>query len=190
VSSRVRIAGLLAMLLPAAAACGIQSTGITALGPAPAALSASAASSPVNSAAEGTQYLLFFYQDSRLTPAYRVSTNGPPSEGTVLDALVQGPSKVEQAGGYTSAVPSNLVAKAQADGLAGAYALNVPLSLRAKAQFICTMQYYDQTPSVGIQILDSNVNWNACKDTTNQYIPMPGDQSTAAVKTIPSPSGG
>ncbi len=166
---------LAALLLPTAAACGIQPTGISALGPAPAAQQASPAQSLDGSPGE-TQYLVYFYQDNRLTPAYRF-TKGEVSEMTVVESLISGPTKAELSTGYYSAIPAELAAKPQANGLLGAYTLSQPLGQRAKAQFICTMQYYDQIGSIGIQVLDSNVIWNACSDTTSQYIPMRGDQS-------------
>lgn len=181
---RLRRAALLAgLLLPTAAACGIQPTGIVSLGPAPAAQLASPAG-PFDTSPGSTQYVVFFYQNDRLAPAYRF-TKGGVTERVVLESLISGPTQAEQSAGYTSAVPSGLAAKPRANGLLGAYNLSQSLGQRAKAQFICTMQYYDQIDSIGIQIQDSNVIWNACSDTTNQYIPMRGDQSA-----IPSPDTG
>ncbi|HEV2343521.1 MAG TPA: hypothetical protein VGS97_05455 [Actinocrinis sp.] len=183
---RLRRGALLAaLLLPTGAACGIQPTGIIVLGAAPAAQLASPAA-PFDTSPGSTQYLVFFYQNDRLAPAYRSTKGGVGvSERIVLEALVMGPTQAEQAAGYSSAVPSGLVAKPRANGLLGAYNLSQPLGQRAKSQFICTMQYYDQIESIGIQVQDSNVIWNACSDTTNQYIPMRGEASAA-----PSPGTG
>lgn len=162
-----------ALLLPTAAACGIQPTGITRLGAAPAALGATPAQS-LDTSPGSTQYLVYFYQNNRLTPAYR-SVKGDVTETTVYDALVKGPDAAEQAEGFSSAVPPGLVVKARAADEAGAYNLSEPLGQRAKAQFICTMQYYDQLDSIGIQVGDTRPIWNACQDTTSQFIPMRGD---------------
>jgi hypothetical protein len=174
---------LAALLLPTGAACGIQPTGITALGPAPAAQVASPAG-PFDTSPGSAQYVVFFYQNNRLAPAYRF-TKGGVTERIVLESLIGGPTQTEQSAGYSSAVPSGLAAKPRANGLLGAYNLSQPLGQRAKAQFICTMQYYDQIDSIGIQVQDSNVIWNACSDTTNQYIPMRGEASA-----VPSPDAG
>lgn len=175
-SKSLRRGALLAgLLLPTAAACGIEPTGIVVLGTAPAAVQASPAQSFDGSPGE-TQYLVYFYQDERLTPAYRF-TRGEVTEMTVVESLISGPTKMELSEGYTSAVPSGLAAKPRANGLLGAYNLSQPLGQRAKSQFICTMQYYDQIGSVGIQVQDSNVIWNACSDTTSQYIPMRSNET-------------
>lgn len=178
----LRYAALLAaLLLPTAAACGIQPTGITELGPAPAAAAASPLQS-LDTSPGSAQYLVFFYQNGRLAPAVR-SAKGDVTEMTVLSALIGGPDSQEQAAGFSSAVPNDLAAKPQADNLLGAYSLSEALDQTAKAQFICTMQYFDQLDSIGIQVLDSKPIWNACTDTTGQYIPMRGDESS-----VPSPS--
>lgn len=183
-SKRLRYAALLAaVLLPMAAACGIQPTGITALGPAPAAVGASAAQSPNTSPGE-TQFQVFFYSGNRLATGYR-SVKGEVSESAVLAALISGPDTNEQAAGFTSAIPTDLIAKPRANNELGAYYLSEALSQRAKAQFICTMQYYDQIDSIGIQLTgQSRPFWNQCSDTTSQYVPMRSDGSSS----IPSPS--
>lgn len=185
-TKRLRRGALLAaLLLPTAVACGIGPTGIITVGPAPAAVQASLAQ-PFDTSPGSTQYLVYFYQNNRLTPAYRF-VKGDITERTVLESLLSGPSEAEQKAGYSTAVPSGLVAKTRADGKAGEYNLSAPLGQRAKAQFICTMQYYDAIDSIGIQVDDSNVIWNACSDTTNQYIPMRGEQT--AQPAVPSASG-
>ncbi|MGH3417320.1 MAG: hypothetical protein ACRDVE_22220 [Actinocrinis sp.] len=169
------VGAALALALPAAA-CGIQPTGITALGPAPAALTGSPPQSADAGAGSG-QFLVYFYQDERLAPAYRPSS-GSITEDTVLKALIDGPDRTEQAAGFTTEVPASLRVKIRAGGLFGAYGIDQVLTSRAKAQFICTMQYYNGTISVGIQLAGSaTVNWNSCSDTTNQYIPMRVDQT-------------
>jgi hypothetical protein len=58
-------------------------------------------------------------------------------------------------------------------------AVSQALSTKAKAQFLCTMQYWDQSVSVGIQVKGAEKpTWNACGDTVDYYVPMPGDGST------------
>jgi hypothetical protein len=175
------IAGALGLMLPGLAACGIQPTGITTLGQAPAAQEVSAAPS-VDAAAGSHQYVLFFYLGDRLTAAYRTATADTVSESLVLDELLAGPNQAEVAAGYTSMLPQKLTASIDADTQQDAYLLNLPLGLRAKAQFICTMQYIDLSPSVGIKVQESNINWNSCSDTTSEYIPMPGDKTAAAAR--------
>jgi hypothetical protein len=183
-SKRLRYAALLgSVLLPTAAACGIQPTGITALGPAPAAVGASLAQSSDTSPGE-TQFQVLFYQGTRLTPAYR-SVKGEVSESAVLAALIAGPSQSDQAAGLTSSIPADLIAKPRANDELGAYYLSEALGQRAKAQFICTMQYYDQIDSIGIQLTgQARPIWNQCSDTTSQYVPMRSDGSSS----IPIPS--
>ena len=165
-----------ALLLPTAAACGIQSSGITKVGEAPAALGVSAAPS-LDASLGSTQFLLYFYQNGRLTPAYRPG-KGEVNEAMVYTALVQGPNATEAAAGFSSTIPTDLVVKARAADEAGAYNLSEPLGPQAKAQFICTMQYYDQIDSIGIQLGNSRPIWNACSDTTSQFIPMRGNGSS------------
>ena len=179
---------LVAVLLPAAAACGIQPTGITVLGQAPAAAEASPAQS-LDTSPGSTQYLVYFYQGSRLTPAYR-SIKGEVTETTVLDALIGGPTPTEQAQGFSSAIPTGLAVKPRADNELGAYNLSQPLGQRGKSQFICTMQYFDQIDSIGIQLGDTRPIWNQCSDTTSQYVPMRGDGSPSGSpsSSFPSPS--
>jgi hypothetical protein len=42
------------------------------------------------------------------------------------------------------------------------------------------MQYWDQSVSVGIQVKGAEKpTWNACGDTVDYYVPMPGDGSTS-----------
>lgn len=176
----LRLGALLAALvLPAASACGIQGTGITTLGAAPAADGAAAQQTP-GGASEG-QYPVFFYLNDRLTAAYRTQKSAP-TEQQVLTALLDGPTKSEAAKGYVSMLPPGLFAATQADQLQFAYLVNMPLNPRAKAQFVCTMQYQDQTVSVGLLVKGSSMMWLGCSDTTTQYIPMPGsgDQAGSA----------
>jgi hypothetical protein len=72
------------------------------------------------------------------------------------------------------------VATPRAGGFADAYLVSVPLTTKAKAQFLCTMQYWDQSVSVGIQVKGAEKpTWNACGDTVDYYVPMPGDGSTS-----------
>ncbi|MBS2961759.1 hypothetical protein KGA66_01775 [Actinocrinis puniceicyclus] len=178
--SAVALGALLAaLMLPTAAACGIQPTGITVLGQAPAAVGA--AVQPSQAFGSSGQFPVFFYLNDRLTPLY-LPAKADTTEQDVLDALLNGPSKTAAAKGFVSALPATLTASIQADGLRYAYKLNLPLTAHAKAQFVCTMQYYDQTLSVGLQVGDSSMTWLGCSDTTGQYIPMPvtGDFSVPA----------
>lgn len=172
----LKLGALVAVLVvPAAAACGIQPTGITDLGPAPAA---SAGAQPAVAQAGSSQYVLFFYQNGRLIPTYR-NGSGAIDEGTVLNAMIEGPTRQEAADGLSSALPPALVVKPRAGGFAAAYFLSQPLNTRAKAQFVCTMQYWDQTVSIGILVDGAEKpTWDACSDTVDYYVPMPGDGST------------
>ena len=178
-SRTLGLAATLGLVLPAAAACGIQPSGITALGPAPAAAEGSPVTA-LDTSAGATQYQLFYYLDNQLSPVYRPAAKGEVTEGMVLSALLAGPSAAEQAKGYTTQLSPKLTATTRANGLLSAYTVNMPLGERAKAQFICTMQYYDQSVSIGIQLLASNtMNWNACTDTTDVYIPMQDNPAIA-----------
>ena len=171
---------LAALVLPAASACGIQPTGITNLGPAPA-VSGAAAQRALQQQAGASQYVLFFYEDGRLTPAYR-NADSATNEETVLGAMLQGPTKEEAAQGMSTALPTGLIAVPRASGQADAYMVTMPLTTKAKAQFLCTMQYWDQSISVGIQIKGAEKpTWNACGDMVDYYVPMPGDGSTVGV---------
>ncbi len=188
---RARVLGLsaaLGLVLPAAAACGIQPSGIVALGPAPAATGGGvSAAGTLNTSSGATQFQLFFYQDDQLSAVYRPAARGEVTETMVLDALLAGPSADERAKGYTTQLSPKLTASVRANGLLAAYALNMQLPPHAKSQFICTMQFYDQTDSVGIQSAGSAVvNWNACSDTTDSYVPMQGD---ASIATAQNPGG-
>jgi hypothetical protein len=184
---RARVLGLsaaLGLVLPAAAACGIQPSGIVALGPAPAATGGGVSAAGTLSTSSGaTQFQLFFYQDGQLSPVYRPAVKGEVTETVVLDALRAGPTPAELAKGYSTLLSPKLTASVRANGLLAAYTLDMPLGQRAKAQFICTMQFYDQSVSVGIQVAGSAiVNWNACSDTTDSYVPMQGDPSIATAQ--------
>ena len=180
----LKLGGLLAALvLPAASGCGIQPTGITSLGPAPA-VSGGAAQRALAQQVGSSQYVLFFYQDGRLTPTYR-NSDSTTNEETVLGAMLQGPTKEEAAQGMSTALPTGLIAVPRASGQADAYMVTEPLTTKAKAQFLCTMQYWDQSISVGIQIKGAEKpTWNACADMVDYYVPMPGDGS--AVGAMPS----
>ncbi len=170
---------LVALTLPMASACGIQPTGITSLGPAPEVSSVAAQRALAQQQAGSSQYVLFFYQDGRLTPSYR-SGDGTPSEESVLGAMLRGPTTDEAAQGMSTALPGGLIATPRASGQADAYMVSEPLSTKAKAQFLCTMQYWDQSISVGIQVKGAEKPaWNACGDMVDYYVPMPGDGSAA-----------
>jgi len=165
---------LVALMLPAAAACGIQPTGITNLGPVPAVSGATGQRALAQQQAGSGQYVLFFYQDGRLAPSYRTDES-TPTEESVLAAMLQGPTKGEASLGMSTALPSGLIAVPRASGQADAYMVSEPLNLKAKAQFLCTMQYWDQSISVGIQVKGAEKpTWNGCGDIVDYYVPMPG----------------
>lgn len=170
---------LAALVLPVTTACGIQPTGITSLGPAPDV--SGVAAQRAQAQAGSSQFGLFFYEDGRLTLTYR-NAGTAPNEEMVLSAMVEGPTKAEAAQGMSSALPANLVATPRAGGFADAYLVSQPLTTKAKAQFLCTMQFWDQSVSVGIQVKGAEKpTWNACGDTVDYYVPMPGDGSTASL---------
>lgn len=177
----VRAAAAGALLLPTAAACGIQPSGIIVVGAAPAAVAAS----PVL-ATEGlgsTQFLLYFYQNDRLTPAFRSSAQ-PVTQQLVLQALFAGPTAAERQAGFYTQLPQGMAAKPDAHGEEFAYLLAKSPGTAGKAQFICTMQYLDKSASIGVELADSGqLNWNGCSDTTDQFIPMPSSGSGVANAT-------
>lgn len=173
----LKLGVMLAALVLPAAACGIQPTGITNLGPAPAVSGAGAQQALAQQQAGSSQYVLFFYRDGRLAPTYR-SNESTPTEESVLDAMLRGPTKDETGLGMSTALPTGLVATPRASGQADAYMVSEPLSIKAKAQFLCTMQYWDQSISVGIQVKGAEKPaWNGCGDIVDYYVPMPGDGS-------------
>lgn len=167
----LRLAAAGALLLPTAAACGIQPSGIVSLGALPSAVAGTG--QPSIPQPGSTDYILYFYsvKTGELTPVYRSGTQ-TTSEDAVLNALVEGPTAHEKAEGYFSALPAGLAAKPNADDDRGAYALSAVLSPAGKAEFICTMQNYDQLSSVAIQSADGGLVWNACSDTTGYYVQL------------------
>jgi hypothetical protein len=181
---RIRLVVGCAALLPALAACGIQPSGITTLGAAPAAAPATAPNG-LSPAIGSDQYVLFFYQGNKLVPIYRPATS-TVNEAYVLKQLLNGPNATEKAQGYTSALPAKLTAQPNAQQERYAFGLSAPLTSRARSEFICTMQYIDGTDSIGIEQLDqpSSMIWVGCSDTTIQYVPVPLQGGAS-----PSPSG-
>jgi hypothetical protein len=171
--SRVRLVVGCAALLPALAACGIEPSGITSLGAAPAAAPASAPNG-LPATIGSDQYVLFFYQGDKLAPVYRPATS-TVNEGFVLRQLLNGPTADEKAQGYTSALPAKLLATPNAEQERYAFGLSSPLTSRARSEFICTMQYIDGTDSIGIEQMGqpSSMIWVGCSDTTIQYVPVP-----------------
>jgi hypothetical protein len=179
----LRLVAVCAALLPIAAACGIQASGITTLGAAPAAAHASSA---VGGTEIGSnQYQLFFYQNDRLTPVLRPAP-GTLTETFVLKELLGGPTAEEKEQGFTSALPEKLVATPNAEQERFAFALSGVLGPRGRSEFICTMQNFDGTDSIGIESAGSpqSMIWTGCSDTTNQYVPMQGP-TVAAATTAP-----
>jgi len=179
--SRLRLVAGCAVLLPTLAGCGIEASGITSLGAAPAAGEASPPAGTTISVGPN-QYLLFFYLNNRLTPVYR-PTEKPLNESMVLDELLLGPTPQEKAAGFTSALPLKLVATPNAEQERYAFAVSSPLGSRGRTEFICTMQYFDGTDSIGVELAGepASMIWTGCADTTSQYVPM--QVSPAAVAT-------
>jgi hypothetical protein len=173
-SRRTALAGVCAAVLPAAAACGIQPSGITALGPEPTVPAAAAQATPSVAGADSSEYVLFFEVDGNWTPVQR-SSDGTVTESVVLQALVQGPTATEQKQGYVSALPPGLTIKPQALGEAADYGVSEAIGAAGRTELICTMQYFENTDSIGILAPGaSEPTWLACSDTTTQYIAMPG----------------
>jgi hypothetical protein len=174
------------------AACGIQSSGITVLGVAPQGPSAVAATIPTTVAGEST-FALLFYQNGELEPVYRTAAKSTLDDMTVVDALRAGPSKVEIAEGYYSALPGSLVISPKSDDQAWAYGFSETINQAALAQFVCTVQIFSQT-QVGWKDLSkgggSPLSWVGCSDTTRQYIPLLSndDQGLSSITASPSPS--
>jgi hypothetical protein len=177
---RTRLIAAGAALVPVLAACGIQPSGIVSLGAAPAAVQAS-----VQDGAPATigsdQYVLFFYQGTRLLPVYR-ETSGPIDESLVLKELLNGPNSDEKQQGYTSALPANLAAKPNAEQERYAFAVSTELTARGRSEFICTMQYIDESNSIGIETigLPGSMLWLGCSDTTLAYVPEPQQGAVAS----------
>lgn len=169
-----------AALVPALAACGIQASSITSLGPAPAADQQSAPAGTSISVGPN-QYLLFFYLNDRLTPVYR-PTETSLTEAMVLDELLRGPTAQEKAAGFSSALPIKLIATPNAEQERYAFAVSSPLGSRGRTEFICTLQYYDGTDSIGVELEGepSTMIWTGCADTTSQYVPMQASPAAGA----------
>lgn len=170
--SRLLLAAAYAAVLPALAGCGIQASGITSLGPAPAADQQSAQPGAAISVGPN-QYLLFFYQNNRLTQVYR-PTDKPLTEAMVLNELLLGPTPKEKAAGFSSALPAKLVATPNAEQERYAFAVSTPLGAHGRSEFICTMQFFDGTDSIGVELAGdpASMIWTGCADTTSQYVPM------------------
>ena len=175
-------AGSATVLATALTGCGIQPTGISVVGAPPSAnmASADASPSPQALAASGQVYIyLLQNQDGTdlLVPVIRTIVGQKITDDSVAQVLIKGPTPLEQKEGFTSEIPSSLTATSNAYGYSDAYVLSNLLAPLAKAQFICTMQEYDQSVSIGYFYPDSQMtqlNWVACKDTTTQYIILPG----------------
>jgi hypothetical protein len=170
-----------AALLPAVAACGIQPSGITSLGPVPTVPAGAAQASPTTG--DSTTFVLYFQQDGQWA-AVRRATDGQPTESDVLQALVQGPTATEQKEGYVSALPTGLVIRPQALSEAAAYGVSEAIGAAGRTELICTMQNFDGTDSIGIVAPGAaEPTWLACSDTTTQYIPMLGNNTFPLLKS-------
>ena len=175
-------AGSAAVLATAVAGCGIQPTGISVVGSAPSASVPSAIASPTQQAIASSGqvyiYLLQYQGDNLLlVPVIRTISGQKINDNSVAQILIKGPTQEEIREGFTSNIPDDLVATSNAYGFSDAYILSTVLEPLAKAQFICTMQEYDQSQSIGYFYPNSQMtqlNWVACKDTTSQYILLPG----------------
>lgn len=86
---------LAALLL--VSACGIKPTPVLAAGPAPTLRDPA-------SEGRGTELILYFVLDDRVTPVARPSAGAAGVE-SALTMLMDGPSADELAGGYTTALP-------------------------------------------------------------------------------------
>lgn len=193
------VAGSAALMATGLAGCGIQPTGISVVGAAPSALSPSATPSAQEIASSGQVYI-YLLQDqdgtNEIVPVLRTIVGQKIDDATVAQLLVKGPTDDEAKQGYTSEVPDSLVVAPNALGFGDAYTLSTYLDSWGRAQFVCTMQEYDKSSSVGYYYpgtVMTAVNWVACKDTTSQpYIMLPGlittDGVTLGKPTEPSPT--
>ena len=167
----LKIGGMLATLvLPMAAACGIQPTGITNLGPAPDV--SGVAAQRAQAQAGSSQFVLFFYEDGRLTLTYRNA--GTATNEETVSATVEGPTKAEAAQGMSSALPADPVATG---GFADAYLVSQPLSTKTKqTRARCSTETSRSSVAYRSEVREEPT-WNAC-GTADYYVPMPGDGST------------
>ena len=182
--------GSAAVLATALTGCGIQPTGISVVGAPPSANvpSANSTTTPQALAASGQVYIYLLQNQGGtdlLVPVIRTIVGQKINDDSVAQILIKGPTPMEQKEGFTSEIPSSLTATSNAYGYSDAYVLSDLLQPLAKAQFICTMQEYDQSVSIGYFYPDSQMtqlNWVACKDTTSQYIMLPGFPGIAVAK--------
>jgi hypothetical protein len=180
------------VLATALAGCGIQPTGISVVGAPPSAnmASADASPSPQVLAASGQVYIYLLQSQGGtdlLVPVIRTIVGQKITDDSVAQMLIKGPTQLEVKEGFTSEIPSSLTATSNAYGYSDAYVLSDLLQPLAKAQFICTMQEYDQSVSIGYFYPDSQMtqlNWVACKDTTTQYIILPGFPGAPSAKSL------
>lgn len=176
-------AALIAALAVTLAGCGIQSTGISIVGAAPTGLIASAnpLATPQADAQDGQISILLLQSGTNQLVWVPRTIDGAVNEASVAAALIKGPTETELKLGYYTDIPPELVVTPDALGQRAAYTLSpyVEWSPLARAQFICTMQEYDQSDSVGYTWSNS-LAWVACKDTTQQPIYLPGISATAA----------
>ena len=190
---RWTVAGSAVLMAIGLAGCGIQPTGISVVGAAPSALAPSTTAS-AESIGSSSQVYIYLLQDqdgtNEIVPVLRTIV-GQIDDATVAQLLVKGPTDDEAKQGYTSEVPDSLVVAPNALGFGDAYTLSAYLDSWGRAQFICTMQEYDQSSSVGYYYpgtVMTAVNWVACKDTTSQpYIMLPGLTTTDGVTIGKSP---
>jgi hypothetical protein len=169
----VALTGALATAL--VAGCGVQSSGIVVVGAAPSPVSSSGATAARDGLGE-TQVTLYFLSgpDGTLVPTVRTVT-GPVNESAVITQLVNGPDQVERDDGLYSNLPPGLVATPNAQQLSYAFSLSEQLGQLARAQFICTMQAFDQTIAIGyIYPTMKDMAWVSCGNTTTQLILLPG----------------
>lgn len=172
-------AGSAAVLATGLSGCGIQPTGISVLGNAPTAAAPSAGSNAPSGPIDG-QLLIYLLQvqDGKtvVVPVHRAAP-AQVTDGAMAELLVKGPTPEELKEGFTSDVPQNLVVTPNALGFSDSYGLSTYLGSWAKTQFICTMQEFDQSQSVGYYYPGTGMTqavWLACEDTTGVYVNMPG----------------
>ena len=152
-------AGAVALL--ATAGCGIESTGVQVVGAQPAAQPAG--DLPGDGPSSGAHnYYLYFFRDGQLTLTKR-SADAPVDQQTILQQVIEGPTKAELAQGYTSEIPTGLqIVDLTAQGEAWAYQFSDELGREERAQIVCSIQANLDAPSVATVYGSAKLTWNIC----------------------------
>ena len=154
-------AGAAALL--ATAGCGIESTGVQVVGAQPVAQGVGVLPGGGPSGGAYTYYL-YFFQNGHLASTKRSAT-AQADQQTILDAVIQGPTKAELAQGYTSEIPTGLkVVDLTAQGEAWLYQFSDELTMEERAQVVCSIQANLQAPSVGTVYGENKPTWYICSD--------------------------